>query len=215
MEADALVGGAAGGSTVGGAFVTLARRVALQGLGTRPVQILKGLNGVLRPVRGSTRGAVCSERVGGVWVCGQAGGRRCYGRLVAPACPANSLPGIDQQNHHTCSTPTGAFYLRSLCFCSPGLTRSGPCPHGLPLLQGRMTLVLGPPGSGKSVFMQTLAGRLRPGKHLRVRLASGAGGPRWCLQAGGQRRLLALMVWHAAWALEQHRLATTTPALLC
>ena len=36
------------------------------------------------------------------------------------------------------------------------------------MLQGRLTLLVGPPGSGKSVLLQALAGRLKPGKHLRV-----------------------------------------------
>ncbi len=36
------------------------------------------------------------------------------------------------------------------------------------LKPGRLTLVLGPPGSGKSVFMQTLSGRLVKGRHLRI-----------------------------------------------
>jgi ABC-type multidrug transport system ATPase subunit len=33
---------------------------------------------------------------------------------------------------------------------------------------GRLTLVLGPPGSGKSLLMQALAGRLRPSRKLRI-----------------------------------------------
>ena len=33
---------------------------------------------------------------------------------------------------------------------------------------GRMTLLLGPPGGGKSVLLQALSGRLRPHRHLRV-----------------------------------------------
>ena len=37
------------------------------------------------------------------------------------------------------------------------------------LLQGRLTLLLGPPGAGKSVLLQTLAGQLRPSKGVRVR----------------------------------------------
>ena len=36
------------------------------------------------------------------------------------------------------------------------------------LKPGRLTLVLGPPGSGKSVFMQTLSGRMVKGRHLRM-----------------------------------------------
>jgi ABC-type lipoprotein export system ATPase subunit len=36
------------------------------------------------------------------------------------------------------------------------------------LLPGRLTLLLGPPGSGKTVFLHALAGRLQYGKHLRV-----------------------------------------------
>ncbi len=39
---------------------------------------------------------------------------------------------------------------------------------GLHCLQGRMTLLLGPPGSGKSAFLQVLAGRMRPSGFLRV-----------------------------------------------
>lgn len=35
-------------------------------------------------------------------------------------------------------------------------------------LQGRMSLLLGPPGSGKSAFMQILAGRMKPSSYLRV-----------------------------------------------
>lgn len=36
------------------------------------------------------------------------------------------------------------------------------------LLPGRLTLLLGPPGSGKTVFLRALAGRLQYGKHLRM-----------------------------------------------
>ena len=35
-------------------------------------------------------------------------------------------------------------------------------------LQGRLTLLLGPPGAGKTVFLQMLAGRIKPSKYLRV-----------------------------------------------
>ena len=35
-------------------------------------------------------------------------------------------------------------------------------------LQGRITLLLGPPGSGKSAFMQVLAGRMKASGFLRV-----------------------------------------------
>ena len=38
-------------------------------------------------------------------------------------------------------------------------------------LQGRLTLLLGPPGSGKSVFLQRIAGQLQASKSLRVRPA--------------------------------------------
>lgn len=37
------------------------------------------------------------------------------------------------------------------------------------LLQGRLTLLLGPPGGGKSLLLQALSGRLKQSKHLRVR----------------------------------------------
>ncbi|GMH32356.1 hypothetical protein BSKO_00190 [Bryopsis sp. KO-2023] len=37
------------------------------------------------------------------------------------------------------------------------------------LKPGRMTLILGPPGSGKSVFLQLLAGKLKPSSTLRIR----------------------------------------------
>lgn len=37
------------------------------------------------------------------------------------------------------------------------------------LKPGQLTLLLGPPGAGKSVLLQSLAGRLRPSKSLRVR----------------------------------------------
>lgn len=36
------------------------------------------------------------------------------------------------------------------------------------LKPGRLTLVLGPPGAGKSVLLQTLSGRMRKGRHLRI-----------------------------------------------
>lgn len=36
------------------------------------------------------------------------------------------------------------------------------------ILPGRLTLLLGPPGSGKSVFLQLLSGRLRSHKGLRI-----------------------------------------------
>ena len=36
------------------------------------------------------------------------------------------------------------------------------------LKPGRLTLVLGPPGSGKSVLLQTLSGRIRKGRRLRI-----------------------------------------------
>ena len=39
--------------------------------------------------------------------------------------------------------------------------------HALPALQGRLTLLLGPPGSGKSTLLKALAGKLR-GKSPRV-----------------------------------------------
>jgi ABC-type multidrug transport system ATPase subunit len=35
------------------------------------------------------------------------------------------------------------------------------------LRPGRLTLLMGPPGAGKSVFMKALGGRLRPGPDLR------------------------------------------------
>jgi ABC-type glutathione transport system ATPase component len=37
------------------------------------------------------------------------------------------------------------------------------------ILQGKMTLVLGPPGSGKSVFLKALSGRLRTGRSVGIR----------------------------------------------
>ena len=43
------------------------------------------------------------------------------------------------------------------------------CRLFLRLLQGRLTLLLGPPGAGKSVLLQTLAGQLRPSSRVRVR----------------------------------------------
>lgn len=42
-------------------------------------------------------------------------------------------------------------------------------------LQGRLTLLLGPPGSGKSVLLRTLAGQLSPSKTVRV--GGWVGGP--------------------------------------
>ena len=36
-------------------------------------------------------------------------------------------------------------------------------------LQGRLTLLLGPPSSGKSMLMKTIAGQTEPSKSLRVR----------------------------------------------
>lgn len=42
------------------------------------------------------------------------------------------------------------------------------------MLQGRLTLLLGPPGSGKSVLLQTLAGQLRPSQRVRVRAGAAA-----------------------------------------
>ena len=36
------------------------------------------------------------------------------------------------------------------------------------LKPGRLTLVLGPPGAGKSVLLQTLSGRMKKGRHLRI-----------------------------------------------
>lgn len=36
------------------------------------------------------------------------------------------------------------------------------------MLQGRMTLLLGPPGAGKSTFLKILAGRLHATKQLRI-----------------------------------------------
>lgn len=44
-----------------------------------------------------------------------------------------------------------------------------------PPLQGRLTLLLGPPGAGKSVFMQVLSGRMTADKRLRVRAAPEVG----------------------------------------
>lgn len=38
-----------------------------------------------------------------------------------------------------------------------------------PRLQGRLTLLLGPPSSGKSMLMKTIAGQMEPSKALRVR----------------------------------------------
>jgi ABC-type multidrug transport system ATPase subunit len=35
-------------------------------------------------------------------------------------------------------------------------------------LQGRITLLMGPPGSGKSVFVKMLAGRFKPSPELRM-----------------------------------------------
>ena len=35
-------------------------------------------------------------------------------------------------------------------------------------MQGRITLLMGPPGSGKSVFLKTLGGRMKPCKELRM-----------------------------------------------
>ena len=37
------------------------------------------------------------------------------------------------------------------------------------LLQGRLTLLLGPPGAGKSALLQTLGGQLLPSNRVRVR----------------------------------------------
>ena len=76
-----------------------------------------------------------------------------------------------------------------------------PCPalpcfpaHCLPLVRraGRITLLLGPPSGGKSVLLQALSGRLRPGRKLRVRLrwggwarATGAVGPQPAITLAG------------------------------
>lgn len=46
------------------------------------------------------------------------------------------------------------------------------CCTAAPPLQGRLTLLLGPPSSGKSVLLKTLAGQLAPSKSLRVGSAS-------------------------------------------
>ena len=57
---------------------------------------------------------------------------------------------------------------------------------------GRITLLLGPPSGGKSVLLQALSGRLRPGRKLRVRLrwggwarATGAVGPQPAITLAG------------------------------
>lgn len=59
------------------------------------------------------------------------------------------------------------------------------------LRPGRFTLLLGPPGAGKSVLLQTLAGRLRPSKSLRV---SGRGGGRRV--PGSACRAGLWLCWH-------------------
>ena len=35
-------------------------------------------------------------------------------------------------------------------------------------MQGRITLLMGPPGSGKSVYLKMLAGRFKPSPELRM-----------------------------------------------
>jgi ABC-type multidrug transport system ATPase subunit len=39
--------------------------------------------------------------------------------------------------------------------------------HCLQILQGRLTLLLGPPGSGKSTLLKALSGKLDRGLHLK------------------------------------------------
>lgn len=72
VEADALVG-EGGNPTVGNAFKELLRGVACQrGLATRPVQLLRDVNGALEPVRGYA-GPYCPLADGGaVGGCGAA-----------------------------------------------------------------------------------------------------------------------------------------------
>ena len=63
-----------------------------------------------------------------------------------------------------CSRVTGRWWV------------AGPALNVLPTpLQGRLTLLLGPPGAGKSVFMQVLSGRMTADKRLRVRTAPAPG----------------------------------------
>jgi hypothetical protein len=51
VEADALLGDA-GNPSVGNAFMSVAKQVLLQGgLNTKPYQILRGIDGILKPVR--------------------------------------------------------------------------------------------------------------------------------------------------------------------
>jgi ABC-type cobalamin/Fe3+-siderophores transport system ATPase subunit len=53
-----------------------------------------------------------------------------------------------------------------------------------------MTLLLGPPASGKSTLLQALAGTLRPGRHLQACLA-----PRAC-RTQSAAALRQLSWWH-------------------
>lgn len=62
---------------------------------------------------------------------------------------------------------------------------------------GSVTLLLGPPGAGKSVFMQTLSGRLQAGPNVRVRAPAASAS---VVQAHGRHRvplLLCRVVDHA------------------
>lgn len=70
------------------------------------------------------------------------------------------------------------------------------------LPQGRLTLLLGPPSSGKSVFLRTIAGQLPPSKTVRVRGPAGRAGQSTRLHSqpvqAPTSRTAALPVLHAS-----------------
>lgn len=67
--------------------------------------------------------------------------------------------------------------------------------HGV-LRPGTVTLLLGPPGAGKTVFLQTLAGRMQGKSGVRVRLVGWAG-LGWAGRAWTVQSCIRLFVWHA------------------
>ena len=69
----------------------------------------------------------------------------------------------------------------------------GPAPLRGPGAAGVFTLLLGPPGSGKSTYLQALAGRLKRSHSLQVRAGAGLRG--WLTSALQRRRCRCIPLW--------------------
>ncbi len=120
---------------------------------TKPVKILADVTGVLKPVRPCERARRQLWRPANVVV------RDCSIQLGATPAGVRSLM---LHSFRRCS----CLALHQARLSGPLMQLLTPCVDLL--LQGRTTLLMGPPGAGKTVFLKMLAGRFKPSADLRM-----------------------------------------------